>query len=94
LSATLVKILKGELKEKGKGIPLSTAAEFLFLFPPLSLSIGVTGKRKRCRLYSTDRKTKKWKRKEKLRISPKACAESSQLFVANQLAASLICHEP
>jgi len=37
LSATLVKILKGELKEKGKGIPLSTAAEFLFLFPPLSL---------------------------------------------------------
>jgi len=39
LSATLVKILKGELKEKGKGIPLSTAAEFLFLFPPLSLSL-------------------------------------------------------
>jgi hypothetical protein len=39
LSTTLVKILKGELKEKGKGIPLSTAAEFLFLFPPLSLSL-------------------------------------------------------
>ena len=37
MRTTLVKILKGELKEKGKGIPLSTAAEFLFLFPPLSL---------------------------------------------------------
>jgi hypothetical protein len=72
------------LKEKGKEIPLSTATARLPKFYSgtlLFLSIGVTGKRKRCRLYSSDRKTSKGKKKEeKLGISPKACAESPQLF--------------
>lgn len=61
LSTTLVKILKGEQKEKGKEIPLSTSK--FYFFPPLlsSLSLGVMGERKRYRLYSTDgRKRKAW----------------------------------
>jgi hypothetical protein len=56
------------LKEKGKEIPLSTATARLPKFysgTVLFLSIGVTGKRKRCRLYSSDRKTSKGEKKKK-----------------------------
>jgi hypothetical protein len=51
-------------KDKGKGIPLTTAAKFLVFF-----SVCVMRKGKRCSLYSTDRRNlNKGKDKLKLRI--------------------------
>ena len=69
-----IKILKGaraKRKRKRDSFKHCTASLPNFYFgtlPHLSLSIGVTGKRKRCRLYSSDRKTSKEKKSSESRL--------------------------
>lgn len=62
LSTTLVKILKGEQKEKGKEIPLSTSKFYFFflLFSPLSLS-GCDGRKEKIQIVFY-----RWKKKKSL----------------------------
>lgn len=60
LSTTLVKILKGEQKEKGKEIPLSTSK--FYFFPPLPSSLsGCDGRKEKIQIVFY-----RWKKKKSL----------------------------
>lgn len=60
LSTTLVKILKGEQKEKGKEIPLSTSK--FYFFPPLLSSLsGCDGRKEKIQIVFY-----RWKKKKSL----------------------------